>query len=197
MSIRPATEADEDALAQICLLTGNQGTDATGKFCDERVLSDVYALPYLYAPSGFAWVWEGGDGVAGYVVGTSDTRAFQQWFSDQWWPPRRAGREPRTDGDAWLLPAADDPARMLNRHVDEYPAHLHIDLLPHVQGQGVGRQLIAAAADVWEEWGVPGVHLEASQANTGAQAFYPRVGFTELGRDTRTVTWGIRLPRQG
>ncbi|MEX0913609.1 MAG: GNAT family N-acetyltransferase [Demequina sp.] len=139
MSIRPATAADEDALARICLLTGDNGTHARGLFCDDWVLADVYALPYLYAPNGFALVWEEADGVAGYVVGATDTRGFQRWFSDQWWPARRAGRESLTPGDGWLLSAAEDSARMLSRHVDDYPAHLHIDLLPATHGRGVGR----------------------------------------------------------
>ena len=44
-----------------------------------------------------------------------------------------------------------NPDRMLIAEVDAYPAHLHIDLLPELQGQGMGRRLIdtlrAALAD--------------------------------------------------
>ena len=82
---------------------------------------------------------------------------------------------------------------MLLDCVDEYPAHLHIDLLPDAQGRGAGRALIEAMAALLTERGVPGVHLNASKANTGAQAFYPRVGFEAIDEDEGSVTFGRRL----
>lgn len=204
MRIREATAADLDPIRDICLRTGDNGEDATGMYCDDALLADVFTVPYLTGPGGFALVVERDDAgagqvrhtpgdVAGYVVGTSDTRAFQEWFSGQWWPQRRAGREPRTAADRWLLPAADDPERMLSDWIGDYPAHLHIDLLPQVQGKGAGRSLIDSASVVLRDRGAPGVHVVASLANAGAQAFYPRVGFVELERDGDSVTWGRRL----
>lgn len=192
MSVRPATRVDEDALARICLLTGDYGADATGAFGDDRALADVFALPYLYGPGGFALVWDEGAGPLGYVLGTANTRAFQQWFVADWWPARPA-REPRTPGDHWLLPAAVDPERMLIDQVGDYPAHLHVDLLPGAQGKGAGRTLIEAACALLAERGVPGVHATAGAANTGALAFYPRVGFHEIADHGAAVTFARRL----
>ncbi|WP_084105716.1 GNAT family N-acetyltransferase [Demequina sp. NBRC 110056] len=192
MAVRPATAADAHAIERICLLTGDNGTDATGLFCDDAVLADVYALPYLTGPGGFCLVWDEGAGAVGYVLGTDDTPAFQRWFTGQWWPSR-PGREQTTEGDRWLLPSAADPDRMINAAVDAYPAHLHIDLLPEAQGRGAGRALIEAACALLAERGSPGVHLEASQANAGAQAFYPRVGFEALATEGGSVTFARRL----
>ena len=62
----------------------------------------------------------------------------------------------------------------------EYPAHMHIDLLPRLQGQGLGRALIETLADALRERGVPGLHLGVSTENPGAIAFYHRVGFVTL-----------------
>ncbi|WP_297081172.1 GNAT family N-acetyltransferase [uncultured Demequina sp.] len=188
MSIRVAAPDDRDAIARVCLLTGDNGADATGAFCDDAALADVFALPYLEGPGGFALVWDEGDGVVGYVLGTSDTRAFQEWFSSQWWPARPP-RSPRTPGDSWLLPDAADPGRMLGSVVGDYPAHLHIDLLPAAQGRGAGRALIEAACELLAARGVRGVHLVASAANAGAVAFYPRVGFAEFSRADGAVTF--------
>lgn len=164
------------------------GNDATGMFGDDRAIADVYALPYLHGPGCFAWVWDDGGGAVGYVVGTDDTRAFQDWFVAEWWPSRPA-RAVQTEADRWLLPAAVDPERMLTDLVDEYPAHLHIDLLPEAQGRGAGRALIDAAVDGLRGRGVPGVHLVAAKANAGAQAFYPRVGFVPVVEDHSSVTF--------
>ncbi|MDN4481097.1 GNAT family N-acetyltransferase [Demequina muriae] len=191
MGIRPALPGDEQAIARICVLTGDRGADASGMFGDDRAIADVYALPYLYGPGCFALVWDEGGSAVGYVVGTDDTRAFQDWFVADWWPSRPT-REVQTEADRWLLPAALDPERMLTDLVDEYPAHLHIDLLPEAQGRGAGRALIEAAVEGLRERGVPGAHLVAAKANAGAQAFYPRVGFVPVSEDHSSVTFARR-----
>ena len=193
MSVRPATPADHDQIARICRLTGAQGDDATGMFADDAALSDVYATPYLHGPGGFCLVWEADGGARGYVLGTADTAAFQEWFVDVWWPQVGPRHRPSTAGDAWLLPSAADPGRMLIPQLADHPAHLHIDLLPDQQGRGAGRALIEAACALLAAQGVRGVHLVAERANAGAQAFYPRVGFDVLDGDDATVTFGRRL----
>ncbi len=187
--IRPATPADETQIARICLLTGADGGDAAGRFGDDTALADVYATPYLYCPSCFVWVVDVGGEARGYVVAAADTVAFQRWFTDEWWPERGPLHPARTDGDAWLLPAAADPERCLSDAVDEYPAHLHIDLLPELQGDGWGRRLIDTLLAQLAEHGVPGVHLVAPRTNAAAQAFYPKVGFARIGEDDDNVTW--------
>lgn len=78
---------------------------------------------------------------------------------------------------------------MLADVVVEYPAHLHIDLLPDQQGRGAGRALIDACVALLAERGSPGVHLVADKANEGANLFYPRVGFTRAREDDGSVTW--------
>ncbi|WP_062467105.1 GNAT family N-acetyltransferase [Demequina maris] len=193
MSIRPARPGEDAAIARICLLTGAQGADATGRFGDDTALADVYATPYLHGPGGFCLVWDDGGEPRGYVLGTSDTAAFQRWFVEEWWPRVGPTHVERTPDDAWLLPSAEDPARMLIPRLDAYPAHLHIDLLPDQQGRGAGRALIDAACALLAARGAPGVHLVAERANLGAQAFYPRVGFDAVGGDDATVTFGRRL----
>ncbi|WP_296666893.1 GNAT family N-acetyltransferase [Demequina sp.] len=197
MTVRAATTADHARIARICLLTGAQGDDATGRFTDDTALSDVYATPYLHGPGGFCLVWDVDGEACGYVLGTSDTAAFQRWFVAEWWPEVSRHHRPRTTDDAWLLPSAADPERMMIAQLDEFPAHLHIDLLPECQGKGVGRAMIEAACALLAERGVPGVHLGAERANAGAQAFYPRVGFVAVDGDDATVTFARRLAHGG
>ncbi len=187
--IRPATPADEQQIARICLLTGADGGNASGHFGDDTALADVFALPYLHGPSCFTWVVDIDGEARGYVVAAADTQAFQQWFSEDWWPDRRLLHTLRTDGDAWLLPSAADPTRCLSDAVAEYPAHLHIDLLPELQGAGWGRRLIDTLVAQLAEQGVHGVHLVAPRANRPAQEFYPKVGFVRIGEDDENVTY--------
>ncbi len=193
MAIRPVAAADHDQIAVVCRLTGYRGGDATGMYCDDAVLPDVFATPYLHGPACFGWAWEIEGGARGYLLGTSDTELFQRWFVEDWWPSRRASHVPRTAADVGLLEAAADPARMRVPFLDDYPAHLHIDLMPDQQGQGAGRSLIEVACAALAAAGVRGVHLSADRANAAAQAFYPRVGFTSLASDASSVTWGRAL----
>lgn len=190
--MRRVTADDADALAAICLATGADGLDAAGIYGDDRLLADVYALPYLYGPGRFGLVWDDGNGATGYVLGTDDTAAFQEWFSDLWWPSL-AARTARTDADANLLASVGEPGCGLIDRLDEFPAHLHIDLLPVVQRRGIGRMLIEAAITLLRERASPGVHLVASRTNAGACAFYPRVGFAEMAKDDHSVTFARSL----
>ncbi len=95
-------------------------------------------------------------------------------------------------GEAWPLPDVEASRQdglliyAYSRHGGaepygaEYPAHLHIDLLPEAQGQSWGRKLIQTLVVALREQGVSGLHLVAGADNTGAIAFYPRVGFTAI-----------------
>ena len=75
---------------------------------------------------------------------------------------------------------------MLIAEVDDYPAHLHIDLLPELQGQGLGPPPHRhAAGRARRARACPRVHLGMDAANTGARAFYDRLGFHELPSSRR------------
>jgi GNAT superfamily N-acetyltransferase len=62
----------------------------------------------------------------------------------------------------------------------DYPAHLHIDVLPDFQGQGHGRRLMAAFEAAVSVAGAAGLHLGMLTTNVKARAFYDRLGFVEL-----------------
>ena len=184
--LRPCTPHDVAALSRTCLLTGDSGRDASALTDHPDLVGDVYATPYAVHDPGLVTVVEDDGGVAGYVIGCRDTAAFERWRETSWWPPLRA-RYPAPDHarpyDAALLrivhggaSPATDPPDLLER----FPAHLHIDLLPRIQGGGTGRRLIEHLERQLRAAGVPGVHLGVSALNSGAIAFYRRLGFTEL-----------------
>ncbi|RWZ53206.1 GNAT family N-acetyltransferase [Labedella phragmitis] len=188
LGIRALEPRDRAAVARICLLTGRGGDDATGEYVDDEVLADVYATPYVEHETGFGVVAVDDTGrVEGYLLGTTDTVAFSRWFVEEWWPSVSTARVARTAADPSLLSAAADPERMLVSCVEEFPAHLHIDLLESVRGAGMGRRLVEAAAEQLRERGVPGVHLVVGESNASAIAFYRRTGFTEMIEDRGTV----------
>ncbi|MDE0546063.1 GNAT family N-acetyltransferase [Microbacterium sp. C7(2022)] len=195
--IRPFLPGDEPALADICLKTADAGADATGVFDDDDLWAEVFVLPYVARHPDLAFVVEGEDGrVVGYVVATPDTREFEEWFANVWWP-RHAGRWPRPDvertrQDGTLIYAYGRRADA-EPYGRDYPAHLHIDLLPELQGQGWGRRLIDTLVGALRERGVSGLHLVASSDNTGALAFYSRLGFVPLPSHDGVQAFGMPL----
>lgn len=65
-----------------------------------------------------------------------------------------------------------------------------IGVAPHVQGQGVGTGLMAYAENKIFARG-PNVFLMVSAFNTGAQKFYKRLGYTEIGAVPNYAIRGI------
>ena len=195
--IRPFRSGDEDAVAEVCLRTADAGADATGVFDDDAIWAEVFVLPYVHRHPELAFVVEADDGrVDGYIVGTPETTDFEDWFHDEWWPdrgarwPRPDAEESRQDGTliyAYSRKGGAEP------YGEQYPAHLHIDLLPEVQGRGWGRRLIDTLVAALREQGVTGLHLATSTDNTGAMAFYPRVGFSPLPSHEGVQAFGMHL----
>jgi ribosomal protein S18 acetylase RimI-like enzyme len=184
--IRPYRETDRDDVYDICVRTGASGADATGLYSRDALLPDIFAGPYVdYAPD-LAFMVDTGERVAGYVVAVADTAAFVDWYERErlgWFAARYpvAGISP---DEADMIENGLQPRRMLIPEVQDYPAHLHIDLLPELQGQGFGRQLIRMLIAELRDRGVPGVHLTMPPDNPSARAFYDRLGFRELPSST-------------
>jgi ribosomal protein S18 acetylase RimI-like enzyme len=177
--IRPFRPGDEDALAAVCLATAAAGSDGSGILTDDGLWADLYLLPYLARHPDLAFVAEDADArPAGYVVATDDTIAFDAWFARHWWPATRARyAHPDANARQWAIVAEADARTESSALRATHPAHLHIDLLPVLQGQGTGRRLVETLVEALRERGVRGLHLGADAQNAGALAFYDRLGF--------------------
>src|SRR5215471_16523372 len=88
--IRRYQAADLADLYRVCLETADSGQDATGFFSDPMLPGHVFAAPYAIFEPSLAWVAEDAAGVAGYVLGALDTRAFEERLERYWWPALRA-----------------------------------------------------------------------------------------------------------
>lgn len=187
---------DLPGVYRVCLLTGRSGSDASDLHDDPDLLGHVWAGAYLVHPDAVARVVHDDAGVAGYCVGVPDTDAFEQWLEEVWLPPLRE-RHPlgsgTTPADRALVQRLHDAPRTDAGLLLEHPAHLHVDLLPRVQGQGWGRRVVTEVLDGLAAAGVPGVHLGVDDANTGAQVFYERLGFSALEGPPGARFYGIRL----
>lgn len=186
--IRPYRASDRDDIYEICLLTGRSGADATGWLDNDDLLPDIYALPYVDLAPETAFVVDVDGRARGYILGVADTAAFVERLRAEWLPGF-IRKYPPSDADtptARFVRDGSKPERMLIPELDEFPAHLHIDLLPELQGQGFGRMLVRTLVSELTSRGVPGVWLEYGADNVNAGAFYRRLGFTPLASGTGT-----------
>ncbi len=189
--IRPYRPDDLDELYRICVQTADNGQDATSVFRDPRLPGHVYAAPYaLFEPS-LAFVAQDAGGVGGYIVAALDSQAFEQRLECDWWPALRASHpEPSQDLARGLSPPEQFALHWIHHPLstpDElargFPSHLHINLVPRLQGQGIGRQLIARVISALRGQGSHGLHLHVGHGNQRAPGFYRHVGFAELPAD--------------
>lgn len=186
-SIRPYQPGDRDDVYSVCIRTGASGADATGTYRNDELIPDVFAGPYVTYQPDLAFVVDTGDHVAGYVIAVADTAAYVDWYASAWLPAFAAKHpidQARDDREREAIGYGLDVREVLIPELADYPAHLHIDLLPELQGHGFGRALIRTLLAALRERGVPGVYLRMSPTNTGARAFYERLGFHELPSST-------------
>lgn len=181
--VRGYRPADRDDVYDVCVRTADVGGDARGQYSNDDLMPDVYAGPYLTLEPELAFVADDGARVVGYVLGTTDTTRWATRYRELWLPTVAVKYspvdEPSTPEEE-LVDQLHHPERNVHPELADHPAHLHIDLLPGYQGQGLGRRLIRTFLAVLRERGVPAVHLGMATTNTSARAFYDRVGFTEL-----------------
>jgi ribosomal protein S18 acetylase RimI-like enzyme len=194
-SIRPYRDGDLEDLYRICLQTGDGGKDATSMFEDQRILGHVFAAPYgLFEPS-LAFVVEDEAGVGGYIVGALDTRAFEERLETDWWPPLRdrypappAGLPPdQRTPDQRAAGFIHVPLTVPDKLAEDYPSHLHINLVPRLQSQGLGRQLMNTLIRALREQGSVGLHFFVQPTNQRAAGFYRHLGFTVISAEGPVV----------
>jgi ribosomal protein S18 acetylase RimI-like enzyme len=187
--IRPCQPADIEDLYRVCLQTADNGGDATALVSEPRLPGDVFAVPYAVLEPSLAFVAQDELGVCGYIVGARDTLAFDQRLEQEWWPALRIKYPEPTPQEAQAMPLPVQHAMLGIHHrpwrdqpefFDRYPSHLHINLLPRMQGRGAGRALISTLVAKLRERRSPGLHLLVVLSNTRAIGFYDHVGFTRL-----------------
>lgn len=86
-----------------------------------------------------------------------------------------------------------DSVAMMEPWQPDYPAHLHIDVLPEYQSKHVGSTLMKELFKTLAEKGIPGIQLGVSATRPQAIAFYKRNGFEVLEEDPLGLTMGKKI----
>ena len=202
VTLRPARSSDLDALYAISLATGAAGGDAAGLYEDGALLGHIYSAPYAQLEPGLALVLEDAEGVAAFAVGTLDTAAWEARLERDWWPalrrqqpdPAGAAGDLTADQRRWAM--IHHPERTPVAVARDYPAHMHLNLLPRLQRQGLGSKLAEAWLARAFAHGARAIHVGVNHLNDRALRFWARTDFRPLDTEngSRTVWMGRALP---
>jgi len=189
-SIRAYHPSDLMSLYQICLGTSDSGADGSHLYQNPYLIGHYFAAPYVVLEPDLSFVLTRDGMPVGYVLGARDTADFGKRCETEWFPPLRACYPlppvADTSRDAHVIRALHQGHKRQNEFPD-YPAHLHIDILPAGQGLGWGRRLIETLIEQMRKMGVPAVHLGVGSRNTRAIGFYEHVGFHRV----QEAPWGL------
>jgi len=208
LKIRPATSHDEPAVSHICLMTADAGKSADALFKNKELPGLVYAVPYLHLSSAFRFVLvnsqeEGtSDNVVGYVIGSTDCRAFEKDEAENWWPNMRAKYPHPPDSEKshynereWkCFDAISCPPTIGQEVLDVYQAFLHINILEPYRRKGWGSKLIQVAAETVKKDNGKGLWVGIDPRNDEARKFYLAIGFEKIESGNREY-YGLDIDR--
>jgi ribosomal protein S18 acetylase RimI-like enzyme len=198
--IRPFHPSDLCSIYDICARTADCGDDASGSHEDPQILGHYYAAPYAVLEPELCFVLTRDGAPCGYVLGARDSKAFGVRCEEEWFPVLR---------DRYPQPPPEDksPYAEMKRSIHQgihpsadvvdYPAHLHIDLLPYAIGKGNGRRLMETFLDKLRELDVQALHLGVARKNERAIAYYEHMGFLTLREYDWGFFMGLRLQGRG
>jgi ribosomal protein S18 acetylase RimI-like enzyme len=206
-TIRRARPGDEPGAYFVCLKTGDNGRDGEPFYRDDPdALGRIFVGPYLAFEPHLSLILEDNQGICGYALGALNSRNFFHRYETEWRPPLCAQfPDPQGDSAGWsrvqhVHHCYHHPDYFCPEPYENYPSHLHIDLLPRAQGHGYGRRMMEQLMEEIRSRGSRGVHLCMSALNTPAYGFYQHLGFHELTRagpeNDRCIYMGKRFQIQ-
>jgi ribosomal protein S18 acetylase RimI-like enzyme len=126
------------------------------------------------------------------------TRCFEDCFVALDGEGHAAGYVVGSCEDVSGLPSFGEIAyfRAFAKECAAYPAHLHVNVRPGLERQGIGRQLVEAFCGHAQERRVPAAHV-VTAAGAASIGFYQRIGFAPVKERSvegkRLVMLGRRL----
>lgn len=184
--IRAARPDDEDAVVNICHKTFIDVPD----FPYPELIGFRWVVCYIRHSYDFSFVAVNEeDQAVGYILCAPDSLLYAKSYHSEMIPLIRKAcrRLAKTHPDLYkkhrslFLPRVDEyKSFLLRRIVREYPAHLHIDLLPEYQKMGLGGKLMNSLLDRLKKAGITGIHIIVDAGNTNAVGYYKSFGFKIL-----------------
>ncbi len=197
VEVRKMKPGDKESIRQICCETGFGGKHIEVVFSDEAMFADMVTLYYTdYEPqSAFVARFEGE--TVGYLTGCLDTRSYNRVMKSKIVPRillnvirrqyclNKKNRRYLKEVISHLLKGKT------NLPLENYPAHLHINIRDGFRGFGIGRELISRYLVYLSDNNIKGVHLVTTSLHQDSLSFYEKLGF-EIYARSETYSLGSR-----
>jgi len=184
MKIRPYEQRDRDNVRFVCL---NSEGPCDMKENERHFILTTYCDYYIEKETENCFVSANdNDEAVGYIICAENYDDFWEVFSGEY-IPRISKAYPHH------IIGAKKSTVLQNKYKKDYPAHLHIDLLPEYQRMGMGTKLVDTLCAHLKNKSVTGVMLTVGTSNNVGQSFYRKYGFTELERQSGDIAFGIKL----
>lgn len=184
MTIRPYKETDREAVHDACLYC-----DGPDNFSEstKNFLFATYCDYYIERePFNCFVATDENDKAVGYIICAEDFDKFIKIFNEEYFT-----RIPEEDTSCRFY--ASTANEVQKKYKDDYPAHLHIDILYTHHRLGLGRRLMDALISHLKEKGVKGVVLSVNAKNEKGVNFYKKYGFDLLEETPDCIAFGIKL----
>lgn len=210
--VRHYQSSDQLVVSEISADTAFFGDPVEVFLEDRRLYCDAFTRYYIDFEAPFVWVANNPHGVIGFLFGCTDTsiqskrwrryiitRVLLRALSRRY----KVGR--RTASFAWGMLVGLVRGEESKVDLNEYPAHLQIDVKQGYRGEGIGRRLIEAYLEQLRQLGVCGVHLGTTNHNEAACYLYEKIGFQlldshpnrywtqMLGHEVANRSYGLKL----
>ncbi len=198
--VRPYQESDKESVRRICCDTAFMGEGVENFFEDREVFAD-FAISYYtdYEPESL-FVAQEGASVVGYIAGCRSSLRYRQILESRILPKailRSLTRGVFLKPKSWIFFLNCFKSLMRKEFQrplfsQEYPAHLHINVMPLARRLGMGIRLMDKLLGYFKAQNVPAVQL-TSISKIG-QAFFSKLGFRVLY--SRRVTYFENLLKE-
>lgn len=185
MNIRKMKESDIPQIEYICLETADKNLRQNEKQKQTTLL--LYNRYYTRAERDSCFVLaDDEDSAVGYILCAPSYKNYKKdFFNNELKALAKLGAQAFFSGIACIL--GNTP------YAKDYPAHMHIDILPEYQAQGYGGKLLSALFEHLKNNNVSGLMLIVDRKNLSAIKFYKKHNFKVIKELAGGIIMGVKL----
>jgi|AGTN01.3.fsa_nt_gi Acetyltransferases len=182
-TVRPYQDKDRENCREVCFVTSHGFTTEKKRAALYNLFCDYYLE--FEKDTCFVAVNEKDEAI-GYVICADDYAEYEKNYREHYLPAlKKIGK------GYWIYKVFDLAAK--RKIAKRYPAHLHIDIKPEGQRQGLGHKLVDALKARLKEKGVEGVFLEVGKGNKQGISFYKKYGFKKYKEPISGIVYALDI----